>query len=432
MYTGDLEDFEPDKCLGRPRPLPGGRNVGGTFGADIGMDFRPQVGGSRCQGSPTSGTPTQVTYEAGKTYTLAWAPKNHVAASCTNAFIPDNFLRVYMAPYNGETDPTQEEFKANQVRASFSDDPHVRGTIDFKGFQNCPKFCENTDKALCTGTITIPASATPGVYTFQWYWAFNSPNDLYATCWEAAVAPATNDGGNTGGGDNGGVQPTNAPDPVTTRSSTPVEPCFNCCKPKEEPAQGTGQMIGIPAFERGTVKYIDCPSGYTGQLKYMCLGDITMSDEARLVDGECARTVACEEEAKNGAAIGCAIIFALISFGLVIFILYDKEYISWPAEEEPTKPTSFSFHASVAQSNKPVAQTQRSPDVTIKSPTFVEKPEWHYVDENDATVGPVTSAEFKKWANSIGWEVASETYVWNGREVSEWTKLTEVPALCDE
>ena len=67
-------------------------------------------------GSPTTGTPTQVQYEAGRTYTLAWAPKNHVAAECTNAFIPDNFLRVYMQPYNGATDPTQEEFKQNQVR----------------------------------------------------------------------------------------------------------------------------------------------------------------------------------------------------------------------------------------------------------------------------------------------------------------------------
>ena len=54
-------------------------------------------------------------YEAGKTYTLAWPPKNHVAAECTNGNIPDAFLRVYMQPYNGATDPTQEEFKQNQV-----------------------------------------------------------------------------------------------------------------------------------------------------------------------------------------------------------------------------------------------------------------------------------------------------------------------------
>ena len=63
--------------------------------------------------------------------------------------------------------------------------------IDFKGFMNCPKFCEDTDKSLCTGTFSLGADVTPGVYTFQWYWAFNSEADLYATCWEAEVLAAT-------------------------------------------------------------------------------------------------------------------------------------------------------------------------------------------------------------------------------------------------
>merc|ERR550534_648686 len=247
MYEGDLEDFEPDKCLGRPRPLPGNRNVGATFGADIGMDFRPSVGGARCQGSPTTGTPTQVTYEKGKTYTLAWAPKNHVAA-CGNANIPDNFLKVYMAPWNGETDPTQAQFQENQVKASFSVDPHVQGVVDFKGFQNCPKFCENRDKALCTGTITIPADAEIGVYTFQWYWAFNSPTDLYSTCWEAQVVEAVDDGT---GGETGTSPPEVTDVPLQTPTTTSRKPCFDCCEPWEEIAQGTGSLISIPAFERG-------------------------------------------------------------------------------------------------------------------------------------------------------------------------------------
>eukprot|EP00493_Phyllostaurus_siculus_P010215 UN10354 len=96
-----------------------------------------------------------VTYEAGQTYTLAWPPKNHAAATCTNQFIPDTFLRLYMAPYDQAAgDPTQEVFRESQLTASFSDDPHVRNTIDFKGFQNCPRFCDDTDKSLCTGTFT--------------------------------------------------------------------------------------------------------------------------------------------------------------------------------------------------------------------------------------------------------------------------------------
>ena len=78
-----------------------------------------------------------------------------------------------------------------EVKASFSDDPHVQGQIDFKGFMNCPRFCDDTDKSLCTGTFTVAENVAPGTYTFQWYWAFNGPADLYATCWEAAVVPST-------------------------------------------------------------------------------------------------------------------------------------------------------------------------------------------------------------------------------------------------
>merc|ERR1719228_2982476 len=99
-----------------------------------------------------------------------------------------------MTPYDQAAgDPTQEVFKQNQLKASFSDDPHVRNTIDFKGFQNCPRFCDDTDKSLCTGTIEIPETATPGVYTFQWYWAFNGEDDLYATCYEAEILRAGTD-----------------------------------------------------------------------------------------------------------------------------------------------------------------------------------------------------------------------------------------------
>jgi hypothetical protein len=166
-----------------------------TFGADVGMDFRPQAGSNRCQGNAALGVAANypsglVTYEAGQTYTLAWPPKNHAAATCTNQFIPDTFLRLYMAPYDQAAgDPTQEVFRESQLTASFSDDPHVRNTIDFKGFQNCPRFCDDTDKSLCTGTFQVPENAAPGIYTFQWYWAFNNEADLYATCYEAEILP---------------------------------------------------------------------------------------------------------------------------------------------------------------------------------------------------------------------------------------------------
>ena len=102
------------RCNGYPRPLSSGRGPGhgtGVFGLDIGMDHRPSANsGNHCQGDVAAGLNSNypsgvVNYEAGKTYTLAWPPKNHVAAACTNPYIPDTALDLFVAPYNGVSDP---------------------------------------------------------------------------------------------------------------------------------------------------------------------------------------------------------------------------------------------------------------------------------------------------------------------------------------
>jgi len=169
-YNGPTDVYDPSQCNALPRPLSDGRNVGTTFGLDIGMDHRPGASGNQCQGDISRGLDANyggnmVSYKAGQTYTLAWPPKNHVAASCTNPYIPDTSLELFVEPYNGASDPTAF---TQQVSASFTDNPHELNKIDFKGFQNCPKFCDNTDKALCTGTFVVPAGLPSGLYTFQW------------------------------------------------------------------------------------------------------------------------------------------------------------------------------------------------------------------------------------------------------------------------
>jgi len=437
-YTGNLEDFEKDKCEGLPRPLPGNRNVGGTFGADIGMDFRPQAGGARCQGSPTAPS-TMVSYEAGKTYTLAWAPKNHVAAECTNAFIPDNFLRVYMHPYNGNTDPTQEQFKANQVKASFSDDPHVRGQIDYKGFQNCPKFCENTDKALCTGTITIPADATLGQYTFQWYWAFNSETDLYATCWEAEVVA------NTGGGatDGGAVPaPTVGPE-VTTTTTTTFAPCNNCCDPTEIVAPGTGDTMVVSPIEEGKYEWFDCPEGFGGQIKMFCMpNDSTKTP--RLFDGYCEPLTVTDndEENQDGTVAGLAVALTLVTLAFCLYVAVTQGWITQDTFAtkgkdggESLAPPARDYEAPISPRQAPGHVRARVKSVFTESktelPVLPETPEWHYVNEEDKTIGPVTTQAVVQWARRIGVEVALQTYVWNGTTVTDWTLLSEVEKLRD-
>merc|ERR1712088_1242835 len=63
------------------------------------------------------------------------------------------------------------------------------------GFMNCPRFCENTDRATCYGDFVVPEVDTSGYYTFVWYWIFN-PGSPYISCYEAYVKPST--GGNSG------------------------------------------------------------------------------------------------------------------------------------------------------------------------------------------------------------------------------------------
>jgi len=54
------------------------------------------------------------------------------------------------------------------------------------GFQNCRRYCENTDGATCFGDFTVPDVDTAGYYTFVWYWIFN-PGSPYISCWEAYI-----------------------------------------------------------------------------------------------------------------------------------------------------------------------------------------------------------------------------------------------------
>jgi len=177
-YRGSVETYEPEKCFAHPRPKGGVFPNSGTFGVDRGFDTQSGV----CQSTDfaESSAFPQGVFKRGQTVRLAWPSKNHVAASCTNPFIPDTSLELFVAPQSGSPTFTQ------LVQSSFGDDPHVNGKIDFKGFQNCPRFCDNTDKSLCTGTFTVPNLAD-GVYSFQWKWEFNAGTAPYVSCFEATI-----------------------------------------------------------------------------------------------------------------------------------------------------------------------------------------------------------------------------------------------------
>lgn len=212
-YRGDTTHYEPDACFGNPRPLDGKVPGMTPFGTDTG--FNQQPGATRCH-STESQHPSypMATYQRGQPITLAWPTKNHVAATCTNAYIPDTSLELFAAPFTS-TDTIENAW--TQVPASFSENPHVNGQMDFLGFQNCPNFCNNMDKSLCTGTFLVPETFADGTYTFQWRWEFNENTSPYVTCFEATVA-----------GDFDGVIPTRQPTDQSAPVTAPTEAPKNC------------------------------------------------------------------------------------------------------------------------------------------------------------------------------------------------------------
>lgn len=188
-YRGDVNYFSEEDCHGHPRIFNGELPRMFDFGVDRGFDEqRTPTDLMQCQTVQPSlsevATHDIARYRQGETYTLAWPSKNHVAAPCTNPYIPDTSLELFIEPFSAGGDPA---LFSQVVDASFSREPHEHGKIDFKGFQHCPAFCENMDKSLCTGTFVVPADLADGYYTFQWRWVFNSGTAAYVTCFEAYI-----------------------------------------------------------------------------------------------------------------------------------------------------------------------------------------------------------------------------------------------------
>jgi len=205
-YRGDRRYYDPDMCFGHPRPINGRvPQQSLPFGLDTGFNQQPE---ESCHTGPASNSPAfpMARYKQGQRVVLAWPSKNHVAAVCTNAYIPDTSLELFVAPLDADGHP--DEF--TQVKASFSDVPHEKGKMDFEGFQKCPAFCENMDKSLCTGTFHVPENLADGLYTFQWKWEFNENTAPYITCFDAYIGQD--------------VAPVPAPTPAPTKEGQTPSP----------------------------------------------------------------------------------------------------------------------------------------------------------------------------------------------------------------
>ena len=185
QITDNSSNYDINKCSGFPRDYNQQYNSDITrgFGYDTGYEYRSLS----CKSTKNDNYNLKIaTYSPGQRVCLAYPAKNHVAEYCNNnPFIPDNGLRIIRSS-KPNVDLFDREYKHENGN-------HIFGTVDYKGFQNCPKFCDNNDKALCYVCFILETDINDGIYSFKWSWEFN-PNEYYTNCWDALITnnPTTN------------------------------------------------------------------------------------------------------------------------------------------------------------------------------------------------------------------------------------------------
>ena len=189
----DAAYYNPALCHGYARCGTAQRNV--AFGWDTGFNYRPTssptTASCQCPKSKVTNYSPRApasTYVAGQRVCVAYPSKNHVAAACQNIQIPDQGVNIRRTLLNPTSDPP---FRQYPVEYTHLNGKHVQGTEDMKGFQNCPAFCEDNERALCTLCFDLEKNLEPGQYSFQWEWNFNNMKDTYTSCWEATVVSKT-------------------------------------------------------------------------------------------------------------------------------------------------------------------------------------------------------------------------------------------------
>nr|CCA23412.1 predicted protein putative [Albugo laibachii Nc14] len=173
----DGEVWNANKCHGHPRC--GQRQASAGFGIDTGFNYRSSTG-CQCQKAADNYNGIEMAvYKPGQLVCLAYPPKNHVAATCTTPYVPDTGVVITRHPLYDDTSVSTTYDNLNGV--------HKNGKVDYSGFQHCPRFCDDMEKALCTMCFQLEKDIAPGTYSFHWIWSFNSKEDSFTTCWEAQV-----------------------------------------------------------------------------------------------------------------------------------------------------------------------------------------------------------------------------------------------------
>jgi hypothetical protein len=171
--------YDINQCSGFPRDyeLQYNSDISKGFGYDTGYEFRSQ----NCKSNRNNNYKLPIAnYSSGQEVCMVYPAKNHVAERCNNnPFIPDNGLKIFRSK-QPNTESFDEEYEHKNGK-------HTFGTVDYKGFQNCPGFCNNNDKAVCYVCFTLENNIQEGIYSFKWTWQFN-PNEYYTNCWDAYIS----------------------------------------------------------------------------------------------------------------------------------------------------------------------------------------------------------------------------------------------------
>lgn len=199
--------FQSSACRGFSRGSP--QFFTPLFGQDRGFNYQPGSNDPVCivdfdRNSYSSAYPAPQ-YKPGSKIRVVWPAKNHVADRCTNQWIPDTTFQLWMNcdDFGTKRNPSLRTFlQTAQLVIDWKRDGNA------KGFQNCPKFCDNPDKAVCHQDFTMPAGLDKKRCLFVWYWVFNQGTTPYTACWDINVDPVPTS--TAAGGGNGAATCRNA------------------------------------------------------------------------------------------------------------------------------------------------------------------------------------------------------------------------------
>lgn len=152
-------NYDRSRCSGYPRGFK--RQFQEGFGIDTGYNWgHDDCSRDQYNANDYADQITMAKYHPGQQIYISHPSKNHVAAECTNKFIPSVDMKVKMSSRSG--------VDTFDVDLALVGGDHVSGQIDHLGYQRCFNFCSNMDKSHCLTSWIIPQTATEGIHSFRW------------------------------------------------------------------------------------------------------------------------------------------------------------------------------------------------------------------------------------------------------------------------